>query len=430
MKPKLANRENIEYFLLLFLYRLILDIIYQDIISTDFAYEGFYIEWYPFTYAFSWIVLVLFGLVIRKAFINNKHKISLEIMFIIFLIYFIPFTTMLGYGGVNILLTGLNLLYWSLLVVLLLYVRLFKTQINLKDGKVSLTGETDIKLIAIIFCLVVLYISGFYTGFRIHFDLTTVYELRAEASLYNLPVLISYLFSGAKYANPILIAYFIKKRDFSWGTLCFFVQILNFGVDGSKSTFFLAFFSVVITLLPAFSINTLNKLILRSGVVSLGLCLAVACLLDNIWPVSLLVRRMMFTPVKLSANYVDFFLQQTPDYFRQSFLRHFGFESPYTNIAYMIGEVYSNKVTGANSGLIADAIANLGIFGVFIFPFLLWLILRLLDRCTGEIDFRIYIVTALAIATTLINSFLFTVLLTHGLLISMIVLSRIRKTGI
>ena len=130
----------------------------------------------------------------------------------------------------------------------------------------------------------------------------------------------------------------------------------------------------------------------------------------------------MYLPVYISTNYFDFFTTHSPDYFRQSILRFAGFVSPYEDISYMIGVIYFETVTAANNGLISDAVTNMGLAGVILAPCLYAVVLRTLNNVSEGLDARIHLAVAMYIAAELINTFLFRVLLSHGLLITMIIL--------
>lgn len=133
-------------------------------------------------------------------------------------------------------------------------------------------------------------------------------------------------------------------------------------------------------------------------------------------------------PAYIQYCFFDFFTSHTPDFFRQSFLRFFGFTSPYPNLAYMIGNIYLKQSNlSANNGLISDAVANMGYLGIFIMPICLGFVLKLLDNASEKLDVRLYIALALYTSIMLTNSFLFTVLLTHGLLVVILLLKSMER---
>lgn len=426
-----------SFLLLILLYRFVIDFAYDRVISTVFKYEGYKNNFTLQSEFISLVVLLVFSVVVFKIFKNEENEIANEVLLVLFLMSFVPFTSMFGFGAVTLSFVVSNVLFWIFL--------LFFTLIPIKDipfkhhdsillkfGNNKLSGSMQVKILTVLFGLVVLYVSGTYTGFRFNFSLSNVYALRSEAGTFDLPVLLKYLFSWTRTVNAVFIAYYIQKRQWYWAVFCFIIQLLNFGIDGSKTTLFFALFTVAISLVPNFTLQRLNKWIV-SGFLGLSFACTVfyiglsQVISFSIWPVSLFIRRVMFLPVYISSNYFDFFVTHTPDYYRQSFLRFFDFISPYGDISYMIGEVFFKTVTAANNGLISDAITNMGLFGIILAPFLYAVVFRILNHVSRGLDSKLYIAIAIYTTVVLVNTFLLRVLLSHGLLITIMLLSIMPK---
>ena len=82
---------------------------------------------------------------------------------------------------------------------------------------------------------------------------------------------------------------------------------------------------------------------------------------------------------------------------------------------------------GANNGIYADAFMNFGFIGLIFWAILLIIILKLIDSITKNKDIRMT-VSAIALPVIfLTNSAFLTCLLTHGLLVSLIVLYLLPK---
>ena len=404
-----------------------LDYCFGSVISTTFAYDGFYNQKSLILAIISWVVLAVFSKLCKNAYDNSENKASYEVVYMLFLITFVPFTSMLCYGNTPTQFTILNIIFWFELLVLVQIKNTRNTQLSLKINGTGIVGEGQIRFITIISAAVVLYISGKYTHFRFNFSVTNVYELRADAASFSVPTFLTYLYSWTRNLNSILLAYYMRRKKKGWTMFCIFIQLLNFGIDGSKTTLFLLLFVVIINLLPKVKLSKMNKWVLIGFCSLMAVCVFANAVLNNVWPISLFVRRVLYVPVKISVAYVDFFTKNVPDFFRQGFLRRFGFESPYPPLSYMIAKVYWNEISAANNGLISDAITNMGIAGIFLFPVIFSAVLRWLDRSAKGLDIRIYLSVALYMSIVLSNSFLFTVLFTHGLLISIIVLKMMKR---
>ena len=419
---------KIFYFLLLAVYRLALDYAYGHVISVEYKYMGFSKDVTYYNYILSWGLLFIVALLNYNCYYNKSRKLSLQILFWLFIISFLPFTSLVAFGMFSYGFVFTNFVYW---VALFFFVNIFSSvksgKKEFKIGNIPLLQEKQIQIIALISFGIVLFISWRYTHFRINFNLMNVYDLRNEAATYKLPILIDYMFSWSRMINSVLIAYFIRKHKWIWATFSFLVQMLNFGIDVSKTTFFLAIFAIIISLLPQKLLNDINSETLVVFPLIICICIIAFDVFGNIMPISLFVRRVLYVPSYIQSMYFDFFANNTPDYFRLSFLRYFGAKSSYSNIPYMIAKLYFNANMSANNGLISDAMANLGFLGIIIMPAFIAFVFRLLDSSSAGLDQRVYLTVALYVSIEMTNTFIFTLLMTHGLLVTMIVLKMMKR---
>lgn len=429
-----GTRATIEYYALLIVMRLLYDYIYRTSIYPLYSYAGFKYEYSPANNIMSWVVLIIVAALVRKLYENRENKISTEVLFVVFIVMFIPFTTMIGCKA----LTG-SFVLWNLLYYFILFTAIRASDrlrgVRIKSSKnhsKTIASDEMLIAIAIISMLVVLYISGRYTHFRLNFSLVNVYDLRLEARDFDLPTIIDYMFAWTKVLIPVLLAIFIKQRKWLMVAICIVTQLLSFGIDGAKAPLFMVVVVVAIQLLPTFNTTLMNKWLVRGLSLLLLLGVLEKKLIGSVFISSSIFRRMSFLTNLISSWYYDFFTSNPPDFFKGSFLRYIGFHSQYTeSIARMIGRLYmNNAATNANNGMIADAFANLGYAGVFIMPVLMVIILKLLDRYSRGLDIRIYIVISLYIAIQLMNSFLATAFLTGGILVLMILLSILDRDGV
>lgn len=419
---------RIEYYSLNILFRLMMDYIYRNVIATTYAYMGF--DFHPSvpTKIVSWIVLFIGAKLVLKAYQNHEKAVSYEVVFLLFFMSFVPFTSMIGFGALKSDFVICNTIFWFLLMFF--SVTITKKGILQKktNFKIALS-DVHLRILAFIFAIIVLYVSGRYAHFRMNFNLLDVYELRADARNNNLPLWLTYIFSWSRTLNPILIAYFIRQKKKKWAIGCCIIQLLSFGYDGSKSTLFLLILSICISILPSFEMNSMNKWALRGITALITLLVLHFIITKNYVPISILIRRVFYLPVRISKEYFDFFTRNQPDYFRQSFLRYLGLKSPYSvSIPFLIGGEYFNAPTmSANNGLIADAITNLGHIGIVIYPIFLSFVFRMLDKSAANLDSRIYVTVGIYLSLVMTNSFIFTILFTHGLIIAMIVLRLMKR---
>lgn len=428
-KVEKKKDKVIVYLLLVLTYRVFLDIMYSHVVTRYFGYSGFLKQPSIEMALLAGFLLVAFSL-ICKPYYFEKGCLSDEIMFFLFLISVVPFTTMIAYGQFSKIFILANTVYWCCMFGiqrLLKHVRLPK--VKLKISRYRVFGEKKCKLLAIGLILVVMYISGRYAGFRLNFNLYDVYELRADAASFELPTILSYAFSWAKAIVPILLAYFIIRKKIGWSILCIITQLLSFGVDGLKSTLLMLVCVLVISYIPNKIAQKLNSWMLVALAMVSGVVLILYFVWDNYDVINIIYRRALFAPNQLSEYYFDFFANNEPDYFRGSFLRHFGFETPYEEtFGKIIGRVYFNKPSmNCNNGLMADSVTNMGVIGIVIMPFIWGVTFKILDMSTEGLDRRIYTSVAFVVSYLMISTFYFTIMLTYGLLIIIILLSFIER---
>ena len=433
MFPRIVNSagesRTLEFWLLSVIYRFLLDIAYRDVVSPNYIYIGFLNRGSTAWAVLSWALLFAFIFLIQTFYLNRKSKLSGEIVFFLFLLSIVPFTSLIRFGLLEPVFILANTVYWLLTLTFVYLLGRSEKHIRLARFRKYSLGDLELKAVAAVSFLIVFYISGRYTHFRFHFSLSNVYDLRSEARNFQMPTILSYLFSWTKVINSILIAYFMQRKQRLWVAVGILAQLLNFGIDGAKTTLLLMVATILVNLLPRLELGRMNKWALRGFTALVFLCLLAYSRLKNIMPVSLFVRRMLYIPIQIGSFYWDFFTSHVPDFFRQSFARHFGFNSPYPPIAYMIGELYEKKVTSANNGLLSDAVTNLGYAGILVMPLFLAFLFRILDRCSEGIDSRIYVTVSIYLAVTMTNSFIFTILLTHGLLVTMLLLAMMKRTS-
>ena len=425
MKIIIGNRAQSGYRAMYFfsiMYRICLDVAYTNYISKIYDYAGFDYTFNIGAFLLSWVLLLLCFPILRWC--SSKGYFSdVIILFLVYLSY-IPFTTMVAYFKFPTAYIIANTVYW---LVLFLACRFFPKTRSYYQLKTK-SNDLLLQIVGIGLSLVVIYISWRYSGFRFTINLTDVYMYRAEARSVSMPTLLSYLFGATKAVMPVLLVYSLSRKKYFYAVYYTAIQILSFSINGSKTVLF----STALAILFYFFYNHehLKKIpYLMTGISVIAL--AEADIWETFFMLNYFIRRVFFLPNRIGALYFDYFTKNEPDYYRASFLRLFGFKSPYGDISHTIGEVYFDKVEmSANNGLISDAIANLGIAGIVIMPVILILILRTLDKCAYGIDKKIYISTAAIFAMIILSSFLSTVLLTHGLLLLGIVLLLIQRKTI
>lgn len=432
MKERLKGNNRVFLIFFVSIYRVLLDNAYFRVMVTEFSYEGFKDYRTTMLLVLSWIVLIVFSSFFSKTLINRDERVSAVVVLLLFLLSFVPFTTCIYSGILSYGFIVFNICYWCVLLSAqsLNYRYPLKTLPRVSLGNYVFNDKAVIAL-GICSLILVLYISGRYTHFRLNFNLFNVYSLRAEAGTYSLPTIISYMFAWTRAINPILLAYCLLKKKRLLSIVFFASQMLSFGIDGLKTTFFIPFLVIAGVIFGnKISAEQLKKwiVIAFTCVVSIGFLEKLIIKTNLVY--TLFTRRIMFLPCYIGNCYFDFFSRNEPDFFKESILRFLGANSRYLEhggVTLTIGETYYRSGVNFNNGLSSDAVANLGIIGCIIMPIALIIVLRYLDRSAYLLDKRLTIATALYLSVVFLSSFLTTVLITHGVVVLIVLLSMVKR---
>lgn len=402
--------KNFYTFLAIILYKASCDYAYGNIISLLFAYQNFKNDPTTFTQYYSWFMVLSLSPLIIKTF--NKENLSSSIVSVLILVSFIPTTTLIAFDSTYKLeYLILMYVYWLIFITSNIYFPKIKlSSIGFKAYKYGYI------FISIILCVTIIFVSWKFTGFRFHFGLTDVYELRTEARGYEIPLILGYLSTFSDNLLPILLVYFLYKKKYTVAIIISGVILLNFGITATKQILFLLFLAIF----GFFFVKSLNvvKIYVWAFLVLIYFCIGEFLILGTYFVSIFSIYRVFFIPAKLHYVYYDFFSTRELDYFRQSVFKYF-IDSPYKeNIGFILGDYDIGDVTArANNGLFSDSYMNLGFIGVFIFPFIVVLILKILDGAVIGLNQRIFFIITSSISFVLLGLPFTTALFSAGILV-------------
>ncbi len=398
--------------------RIFVDLSYKYVVSPLFYDTGFYDHTNLHFEVISWVILlstVPFYLWLME---SDKDRSSSIVFQLLYFFSFLPFTTCIRFGLFDIRFIVYGSIFWGFMF-LAEYTDLSTKIIPLPRlvGSQKIC-EYTLTFIAAVSLFVTVYMSYKYTGFRLHFNIYTVYDIRAEAEKYDVPLLLNYLFGWAEAVNPFMISYCMIRKHWPAAVMFAVCTLLSFGYDGNKTVLFFSILFIFFTL--AFmikrDINT-KKLIIMMFMAVATFSLVEYYIFGTFHFVNLFIRRTMLVENNNSYYYFSFFTTHTPDYFKQSFLRYLGYTSDYPDLARMIGKLYFRENTNANCGLIADAIANFGLLGVIGYPLVYFCLMKAFDSVSEGLNNALKVCTALYVSLYLVNSFVITSLFSHGIIL-------------
>lgn len=412
-----VKKQNIYNFFFIILYKTILDLSYYFVIAKVWAYTRFDLNLNVLKLFESHCLLFVIFFLMPK----SKEKLSNVMVWLLILLSYVPMLTLFAFMDQPRVYMYAVTGFWILVFLLLKLPAISFTSLKSSESGI-IRYSIFIGLTGIVFFL----IYG-YLGIFLSFDLTKVYDIRAQYLAIGVP-LAGYLFNWLAYiVNPIFFALFLVKRKWILVGVIIFLQILLFSVSGVKAFLFAIPFVLMLMWIvtrknPVFWMAMGLIVIILAGMVSYWL-------IGDIWVSSLFTRRALLTPAQLSFFYYDFFSNHDYTFLSQHrVFRNFS-DYPYElNPPHLIGDVYFDRPEmGANNGIYADAYMNFGFIGFIFWAFLLTIILKLVDSFSKNKKMTVTI-AAIAIPTMfLTNSALLTSLLTHGLLLSLIILYLLSK---
>jgi len=404
------------------LYRILLDLNYVVIISDLYAYHGFAYNATVLSYLISWIILLIPVRFILNQY-SSKYVFFANVITLLYLMAFVPGTSMMAFMPMGSTFSILWTTYWFLIFIFSYSLKPLKPLVLPDKIKKYLIYGILATVI-----LTIIYISWKFTGFRLHLSLQDqdINDIRLEARKWNMPTILAYLLGAANNLLPLFFVYFLFRKKKLFAIITGIFIILNFSIEGHKTIIF----NLFICLLGYWLYNEKRITLFSWGFSLIPFFALLQYIVTGKYNIlDILVRRVLYVPAYLNYHYYDFFSTHDFDYFRQSFLRHFGFVSPYKNpIPRLIGELYFKDPTAnANNGLFSDAWLNFGIVGVLVFPFILVILFKIMDSASREVNAKLLIFPVVITVFTLISGTLTSGLLTNGILILIVCLLALPK---
>ena len=420
-----------SYKLQLVLMRLLLDLCFRSYVVRVFSVSNYQ---YAFRfeddivlYLLSWAVF-LPSLVVSEKWYRSGAP-SRTVLHFIYLIQFVPFTTMLGFSCFPAGFCIFTAAYWIMMAVFSFF--LLKKETHSAGPADPFAEQTAAfeAAILVISGLTALYF-GYISGFRINLSILQAYDMRIEARTVSKLPGSTYLLGASRILIPSGLIYAIRRKKLWMAAALAVFAALNYSFDGSKTLYFLC---VVAVLTALFYNRRFNKFIpfFLNALLVLGFLESLVASDPLLY--RLLIRRLFFVPNVINNAYYDHMLTHAPNMF-SNLLRFFGVHGSY-DIAFVVGDVYFHSPEmSANTGTVGDALWQFRYLGAIILPALIVLLLKLLDRCTRRVPFEMLIIPCLVFAYYLNNSHFPTACFSHGLVVFCLVMllyrcRRLRRRG-
>lgn len=394
---------QIIFILGILIYRFFLDNVYIQTIAPFYAYQGLDYVGTNIDYWISWGVLIAFSL-LMSLLLKYKEFFLSNILILLFLIRFVPFTSLLACKSLDNRLLLMELIYWGAIFLFSLILKRPCLHFSFpKRYKLSTLRFSVVDIVLVFSVLIVLFVSGCYAHFRLNFSLMNVYDLREEARDFSMPVLLKYLWSATGNVLPVLFVYYliIKRRI----ACCFiaFVILLNFSVDGLKANIFKLFLCLLLHLVYK---QNLIKMFPWLFALLCFFSLAEYYVFSTPLLSEFVVRRVLYIPALLDSYYFDYISKYGPVFYQRGDV----------HIDFIIGEEYFGKASmRANNGLFTDAYMNLGEIGCLVYPFVYVAFFKFCESSFEGVNVELVMFVIIIMVITLNSSEFTTSLLTHGL---------------
>lgn len=409
----MINVKDIKRLVWIILYKIVLDLSYVMVINPIWEYMGFRLDLNPIKLIETYLLLIIIYIIVPK----SDLKTSNILVQFLYLMMIIP--TLSLYGMKN----EPRAFLYAFIVGFILTLLTIKYIPKIKLAKIVIPKKVYIFILFIITITtysLIIKDNGIPTLGA--FNLLGVYSIRSEF-VASLGIINYLLMWQAKIINPFFIGYFYYKQKYNNVLIVIFIQIILFLLTAHKSFLF----AIALVIGSVYLVKNKKFYFVLSwgltAIVSVSLALGVFNI--SYYPTSFITNRVLFVPAQNYFYYYDFFSNNSKAYLTQSLVgKLFGLNEIYnTNIAYMIGELYydSSKMM-VNTGYLADAYMNFGVLGMWVFSVLLGLIFILIDQLSKKVDKTIAVAMLIFPIYSLVDGALQTSLLTHGLLISIILI--------
>lgn len=409
--------KGVQY-ILIAIYVLLLHISYVDFISPNFSYLGYQIVTIDKASFILTILMIFTPLLYAKVAVTKPSGIF---FWIIYIIVYIPVLIIPNYLYGTVPMTN-----WTTNMIILLCITILYSIASWPIFQVPIMyiRKSVIRWIYIVMTsglfLYIISIAGIHLKPPV--DSEDIYATRLGFRKNTSPIVGYGMQWLAKVFDPILVIYGLLNKKVWFTLLGFFLQYILFTTNGLKST--LMSTALLIMVFVALRMKGKYFSVLFVGGISLLLTISIGWdyMTSTYEMTSLLVRRMIFTPGLLMNYYVEFFSTHAQTKLSYSLFAGL-FENPYAvTPPFIIGDVYFGRPSmAANANLFADAFANFGYIGIFVYTLIAAMILWIYNSLAEGRHKSFAMLLLVMPVWSLTDTSLTTVFLTHGLLLAIII---------
>jgi len=406
--------------------RLLIDFLYFSYVLDFYAYEGYTgsLDSYVINFFPSLIFLIPF-------LINNTQKINISnyLIFILLVGILFPASSLFAFGGITTSWFLINFFFFLVIT----FANYFLSKADFQSIAPNDYSAFNFLLFTITAIASIVFISRF--GINLDFELFSFDSelIASQRKLYKSMAapagVTGYLI--ANFYNliiPVLFGYSIIFRNKIIFIISLFLCMIAFSATSARALpFTLGLFYAIIKI-NRFNDHPKQYDYMKGYFIVLLIVGIIFFIIPKESPLiiipALVFNRTIFSAQLVSFSYYNFFQTHNYTYFLDTTIGSIIGKNYHTDLPLEIGRIFFNNAN-ANTGIISDGYAKMGLLGVFISAIVLLIILRIIEFLSNKKNLLLVKVIMTLPIFVLINGSIFTSVLTNGLLLSLIFISLI-----
>ncbi len=397
-------------YLFLIIYKIVLDYSYV-VASSLYAYRGIELDFNATKYIISWLIMIILSFPVFK----KKDTVGAMVLQMLFIMLVVPVLTLYAMKNRSDSFVLMLAFAFMLQAILVNYSRTTREIIRINHSQVVLHI-----ILLLITCLTYAILLLKNRPSLSALNLTSIYDIRDDVD-YGFALIRYTAVWQYRVINPYYMIYGLKKRNYKIVTAFILLQLLAYLIVARKEVLFAPVLILgVYWMLNKFDFGKMFTLGI-TGLVTFC-TLIYKCLAFKL-PFAIVPVRLLFDPAMIDFMfYEQFSTNLNKLYYSESHLGMlFGMTYQYDKPSgWVVNDIYFPTIEAeANTGYLSYGYANMGFIGMLIASILLVLILKLLDRQSGN---KKYVFAFCAYPfSVLVNGGLLTALLTGGILLLIII---------
>lgn len=407
------SKNNLIIFILFLIYKFILDYSYKSFTFGLYEYSGFK---YNFD-LIKYIETCIYSLILFYITPKIGDRVSSVFLNLQFAVMIMPMLTIYNFMDFNRM--------FLLFIILCHVIQVILLKDKTGPIKFRVTGISRLTRLFIPILLVLIFIVSILKNgvpSLKALNIYNVYEIRSEATL---PFGFGYFLSWAcKVIIPFCIVLYWQRRNKFMTIFYALMQLLLYMIYAHKT--FLFIIPVIFVVIYILKKNMMIKGLYGGLIIGIVGSLIIYFINNKYIIVpSMFIRRFLFTPAFLKNMYFEFYSMGPKNWFAHGLIGNlFNVKANYPHITSTMIATYIHGTywTGANTGYLGDAYAQGGFLMMITFTVLLSYIIRLIEKCSDNLDNNFVIASSIYIFLTLNDGALLTTLLTGGLIVYILIL--------